>query len=120
MTDRLNIFENESLIHISFLKDKEKKIEYEIYGDGNFFYYGFIESTSNIFYITFEKPEDKIMFIKITEISLKNKNIFVRFYKNIEKTILKNVLMKITKTSQEEQESDDLNSDNDSDISSDD
>lgn len=99
MVNRLGIKSNHSKIIINFLKDKEKKIEYEIYGSEKYYNIGNINTALENIDITFEKPLDKLLFIKIIEIDNKKckKNTFIKFYKNFDNPISKNVTMKITK-----------------------
>lgn len=73
-------------------------INYEIYGNQNFFYNGKIESNSKNIFISFETPNDTLLFVKIIEFDyvLKSKNVHTKFidYKN--RTITKNLSMEIT------------------------
>lgn len=101
MANRLEINSDNNVITINFLKNKDKKIEYEIYGSDKYYNLGNINTFLENINITFERPPDKLLFIKIIEIDYKKykKNTFIKFYKNYSNCISKNVTMKITKVS---------------------
>ena len=99
------ILNDASVTQINFNKTNNL-INYEIYGNQNFFYNGKVESNSNNIFISFETPKDTLLFVKIIEFDyvLKSKNVHTKFIDYKHRTIKKNLSMEITPIDEPEED----------------
>jgi len=99
-TNLIEVLEINKFLCIKIDKTSSKNdVEFEIIGDQKFFYKGRLTTYENNLSIIIDKPDDEILFIKIFDINKDTQNIntAIKFYKNSEKKIQKNISMKIIK-----------------------